>query len=479
MLLYKNPEQKILETVEQTIRRYHMLESGDSVLAGISGGADSVALLYILFTLASRLSLRLGIAHLNHCLRQQDSDNDAEFVLSLANQFNLPYYIEKQDVEKYRRENRLSPEEAAREVRYQFYEDVAEKQGFNKIATGHHGDDNAELVLMYLLRGSGPAGISGIPPVRDKKYIRPLIHLTRDEIITFLNAVNLTYVTDSTNQDIRYLRNRIRGQLIPMLKASYHPRITETLNRFSAIVRSEDEWSETIVAPIFENCISAAENGKIALSVPKLTGLHTAAQRRILRKAIARIKGDLRGITYTHTEALLNLLRNSAEGSIDLPGDMRAERKEATLLFLTVQLSERTLCRAASFEYRLSVPETVFIKETGAYLKFSEAKREDIAEIRSDNCRVAWFDRDRIRFPIIIRNFRPGDRFTPLGMTGTQKIKKYFINNKVPKEERVKCPLLVCQGKILWIAGHRMGERAKVLPWTQNLLKAELFLANP
>ena len=481
-LSHKARNHKLLQTVEQTVSTCQMFQPGDSVLVGVSGGPDSVALLYMLLSLSPGFSIRLGVAHLNHCLRGEDSDNDAEFVASLARELGLPYYIRKEDVQKYRNTHKLSLEEAARQVRYAFYENMAEKNGFNKIALGHHADDNAESVLMYLLRGSGPRGISGIPPVREGKFVRPLICLTKSEIIDFLESDRLKYVSDLTNRDTKHLRNRIRHHLLPMLKASYNPKITETLNRMASILRTEEEWIEEVINPVFKSCVSAVENKKIALSVSAMYRLHVAAQKRIVRKTIAQVKGNLRRITYTHTDAVLNLLQKGTDcASLDLPDHIRVKRDRGMLLFSGAESSD---AGCGNFEYSILAPGTIFIEETGDYLEFSRIGREDMPCFKSgdpgrfsfqSSDQAVFFDMDTLSFPIIIRNFRPGDRFTPLGMSGTQKVKKYFINNKVPGKERVKCPILLCQGKIVWIAGHRMDESVKVTPSTRNVLKAELL----
>ena len=215
---YNIHNDKLIQTVGQTITAYDMLKSEDSVIIGVSGGPDSVGLLHILIALAPRFSLRLGIAHLNHCLRHVESDNDAKFVASLSRTLDLPCYIQKEDVRKYQVENKLSMEEAARQVRYTFLKNVAKRNGFNKIALGHHREDNAELVLMNLFRGSGPLGLSGIPPVRDNEIIRPLINSQRSEIIDFLKINRFEYTSDASNKDAKYLRNKIRHHLIPQLK---------------------------------------------------------------------------------------------------------------------------------------------------------------------------------------------------------------------------------------------------------------------
>jgi tRNA(Ile)-lysidine synthase len=478
---YKN---KLLRTVKQTITTYGMLKPRDSVLIGVSGGPDSVALFHLLLTFAPRFPLRLGVAHLNHCLRQNDSDRDAEFVASLAGRFDIPCYIHKTNVRKYQIENKLSLEEAARRVRHSFLNDVAEKNRFNKIALGHHFDDNAELVLMNLFRGSGPLGISGIPPVRDGKIIRPLLQSNRSEIIAFLDQNGLKYISDTSNRDTRFLRNRIRHDLIPLLKTSYNPKISQSLNRLASIIRSEEEWIEGIIHPLFEKAALSIQDGQIALSVSILNAIHVAAQRRIFRKTISKIKGDLRRIRLTHIDSVINLLKYGPDyGNIDLPDRIRIQRKGDVILFFREKSTLRNMdvksdrAEMFSFEYPIAKPESIFIKEISAHIKFTEMGQKDLPDLCRAGQNTGFFDRDALSFPLVLRNFRHGDRFTPLGMTGTQKIKNFFIDKKVPRKERTRCPILLCRGKIIWVAGYRIDESVKVKSSTKNVLKIELSLA--
>ena len=481
---HKGYNNKLLRTVEQTVTTYGMLKPGDSVLVGVSGGPDSVALFHLLLTLVSRFSLRLGVAHLNHCLRQNDSDKDAEFVASLAGGFDIPCYIHKANVRKYQIENKLSLEEAARRVRHTFLNKVAEKNRFNKIALGHHFDDNAELVLMNLFRGSGPLGISGIPPVRDGKIIRPLIQSNRSEIIAFLDQNGLKYIYDASNRDTRFLRNRIRHDLIPLLKTSYNPKISQSLNRLASIIRSEEEWIEDVIHPLFEKAAINIQDGRIALSVSILNQIHVAAQRRIIRKAISKIKGNLKRIGLTHIDSAIDLVESGpVYGNIDLPDRIRIQRKGDVLVFSRAKNKLRNAdvtsgrTELFAFEYRIEKPESIFIKEINAHIKFTEMGIENLPDLCRTGQNTGFFDRDALSFPLVLRNFRHGDRFMPLGMTGTQKIKKFFIDKKIPRKERMKCPILLCRGKIIWVTGYRIDESVKVKPTTKNVLKVELSLA--
>ncbi len=461
-----------------------MLKPRDSVLIGVSGGPDSVALLHMLFKIAHRLSLRLGVAHLNHCLRQIDSDKDAKFVEALATAFDMPCYVQKRDIRRYQRENRLSLEEAARCVRYEFLEDIAKTHRYNKIALGHHADDNAELVLMNLFRGAGTQGLSGIPPKRDDRIIRPMIKLRRADIINYLDQNRLEYVVDQTNTDMRHLRNRVRHDLIPVLKTSYNPNISETLNRLSSIIRSEEEWIGDVVCPFFEKAVLRVRRNHIELSIQVLNCYHEALQRRVIRMAVAKVKGDLRRIGFTNIDSVVALLmKKSPFGKIDFPDGIRIRRDQDTILIYRRQKRGRDdpgdndRKDVVYFEYQIEKFEPVFIKEINASIRFSEMGIENVPDYRSTGQHAIFFDKDALNFPLVLRNFRPGDAFRPLGVNGRQKLKKFFIDQKVPRNERLKCPILLSCGKIIWVVGHRIDESVKVTSATKNVLKVELLLA--
>jgi len=475
---------KLFQTVENTITTYGMLKPEHSVVIGVSGGPDSVALLHILLELAPRLSLRLGVAHLNHCLRRNDSDKDAQFVETLSRKLGLPCYIQKTDVRNYQIKNRLSLEEAARSVRYEFLNNIAKTKGYNKIAIGHHSDDNAELVLMNLFRGSGTLGLSGIPPVRGDKIIRPLIQVGRSELVEFLNQNNLKYVSDASNKDTRYLRNRVRHNLIPLLKTDYNPKISEILNRLSSIIKSEEEWLEDMVCPFFEKAVLHTQEDHIILFIQMVNRYPEALQRRIIRMAIQKIKGNLRRIRFVNIDSVIDLLRKeSAFGNIDLPDRIRIQKNRDKLYIFKEKNALHDLAFKSDpsgtiiFEYKIEKLESVFIKEIQAHIIFTEMGIENVPDYRNTGQYTNFFDKDTLRFPMVLRNVRPGDTFKPLGVGGTQKVKKFFIDKKVPRNERIKCPILLSGGKIVWVIGHRIDESVRVRPSTRNVLKVELLLA--
>jgi tRNA(Ile)-lysidine synthase len=477
-------EKKILRTVRHTIAVHRMLAAGDALLIAVSGGMDSVAMVHVLRTLAVDFSIRLAIAHLNHGLRHEDSDRDADFVAELARRLELPFYVEKRNVRQFQRTAHLSLEEAARNVRYDFLEKTAAKYGFNKIATGHHCNDNAELVLMNLLRGSGPLGLSGIAPTRGGKIVRPLIDLKHSEIVDYTVEKKLSFVTDKSNADLSFTRNRIRHHLIPELEKTYNPAIIKALNRLGTIMRAEDHWVENILSKDFNKCISVKGPDTVCIDLVQLEGLAAAAGRRIIRRAILAVKLDLRRITLAHIDAVLTLIDKSpGEGCLNLPDGIRVVLKSAELTIHnsqsddTISSFESNGSAVIDYQYSITPPGALSIRETGASIQLTEIGADDLPDFRTVGKNLAYIDMDNLQLPLVVRNIRPGDRFSPLGVKGTQKVKKYFIDNKIPRTQRRLSPLLLSGGKIIWVAGHRIDNCVKVVSASRRILKAELLLA--
>ena len=446
------------------------------------------SLLHVLHHLAPRYAITLGVAHLNHGLRQEESDCEAEFVQKLAARLKLPCFIDKGEVRRHQRLKKLSLEEAARQIRYRFYHHIAKTNRFSKIALGHHRNDNAELVLMVLLRGTGPLGLAGIPPIRAGNIIRPLIRIKRPEIMAYVAEEGLAYVTDSSNQDMRFLRNRIRNHLIPLLENSYSPAITGTITRLADILRNEEEWLEEVLEPIYSAAVTTGPGGQTVVSIPALLESHPAVVRRIIRKALAGLKGNLRRITFKHIDAAVRLLLlGPADGSLDLPDGIKIKRENDQMFFSKNKRATHPTrkragsadrqVRARDYEYIIEKPDILFFKELGQHLIFSKIDPKEVPSFHPAGQVVAFFDMKALSFPLVLRNFRPGDRFSPLGLDGRQKLKKFFINNKVPRTERSKCPLLLCRKKIIWVVGYRIDDSVKVRPSTQLVLKVELSLA--
>ncbi|MFZ1198721.1 MAG: tRNA lysidine(34) synthetase TilS [Desulfobacterales bacterium] len=475
---------RILATVRRTLADYEMAGSGAAVLVGVSGGPDSVALLHILHGLAPQYGWRLAVAHVNHDLRPE-ADDDAGFVAALAGGLKLDCHVVKKDVAGFAARQRLSLEEAGRTLRYGFFEDVAARHGFDRIALGHQADDNAELVLMFILRGSGSLGVAGIPPVRANRIIRPLIRLARRDVLDYLAATGLAYVTDGSNRDSRFMRNRIRTRLMPLLRDSFNPKVGAALNRLAEIQRQEHYWIEEVAEALYRDARLPAPAGTLRFSIPRLARHPVAAQRRILRMAIANIKGDLQRISFAHLEAAIDLLAaNRRDGRLTLPDGIVAVRSADSL---SISISHAPARQKSVAEAQIppiffchavgrprEEPVIVTIAETGCRVIFSTVSAGAAACYRQAGQRVAFFDINRLSFPLTLRSIGAGDRFRPFGLRGSQKISKYLIDHKVPREKRPACPVLLSEGRIIWLVGHRTANDCGLTSATRDILRAEI-----
>ena len=489
-IIYRMKQHPLVRSVEKTLFDFNMLQAKDKVLVAVSGGPDSVALVHALLTLQARFDIQLGVAHLDHGLRPTAAPRDAAFVSSLCKKIDLRSHVGKTDIRSLHQRQRGSLEALGRQARYDFFNRIARKFGYSKIALGHHADDNAELVLMNLLRGSGRLGLSGIPPVRNKRYIRPLIQQSRENIMNFLQDNQIAYVLDATNSDLRFLRNRIRHELMPELIHRYNPKLVDTLNRTADIIRIEENWLDRYSHKVF-NALSVSDDGDtdVRLSISKLLENHEAIQRRTIRTAIAHVKGNLKSVTLQHIDAVLRLCLEGSPGHLlHLPGRLTIQRHSDSHLSISRQpppATSRTNSHSAKTIplYRVPVPhpgagtKKLLIEELRTTLVLRSMRVESIGNLTSTGQDTAFFDMDKLTFPMLLRNTLPGDRFMPLGMKGTQKVKNFFVNNKIPREIRRKTPVLLSGDVIVWIVGHRIDERAKITQQTRNVVKVELFLA--
>lgn len=323
----------MLKRVRKTIADSAMLERENHILVAVSGGPDSVALLRVLVLLSFEYELRLTTAHLNHGLRGAEAQREEAFVHSLCAGMGINCISKTVDIRTLRKGSGRSLEEVGREQRYRFLDETAQTCGAKKIATGHHRDDQAETVLINLLRGSGLEGLKGIVPVREGRIIRPLLHIGREEILEFLNREGLPYITDSSNLGLHFLRNRIRHQLIPELTARYNPAIVRGLSHTAEIIRREDDYLQTVVRQILSRWGVVPGEADILLPLTDFVDLHEALQGRVIKYLLGSAALSGNGIGYRHVEAVLALTRLSRrrKASLDLPGLIRVEKDGSVL----------------------------------------------------------------------------------------------------------------------------------------------------
>ena len=451
---------EIFQKIKETIKKYSMLSSKDNVLVALSGGPDSVLLLHVLNNLKEEFKLNLHALYIDHGLRPEETPLEIEFCRKLCETLGIHFIKKSVDVKSFAKEKAMNRQAAARELRYRVFEEMAFEIKVNKIAMGHTADDQAETLLMRLLRGSGPIGLSGIPPVREM-FIRPLIEIQRQEINRYLKEEKVDFIVDSSNLKRDYVRNKIRLSLIPMMK-EINPNIIETLLRTTAILREEERHFDIIVLKTLMRLISRKSDSRIELFLAPLEAMDKVILRRVLRRVIDETKG-LRGIGFIHVEDIIELIRNGRTGDkLYLPKDIRVIKDYSTLIFTTEPLVKLDT-------YTLEVPGEIHLQEAEVLIKASILESKD-SEIKDT---VAYFDSEKLSFPLIVRSRKRGDFFYPLGFGKKKKLQDFFVDEKVPRDERDKIPLIVSGGDIIWISGYRQDGRFKVLDETKRVLKLE------
>ena len=491
----------LLSQVRHTIERYGLLVPGDGVVAGVSGGPDSLCLLHVLLRLRDEYRLRLHVAHLHHGTRGADSDADAEFVATLAAEWGLPATVEKQDVPALARAHRMAFEETARRVRYAFLARVAGEVGAARIAVGHNADDQAETVLMHFLRGAGPAGLRGmlpVTPITDYRLldpflqhpassillIRPLLQVPRADIERYCDAHGLTPRFDRSNLDTTYFRNRLRHELLPLLE-SYNPNVRARLCHTAAIVADDYELLTQLRQQAWATVVREERKAAIAFDRAGWRALPVALQRATLRQAAYRLRKSLRDVDFVHVE---NARRVGARGEAGA---------QATLpmgLALTVGYDTLTVGDAgdagpppdepllwSAAPLPVVVPGTTRLPQSQWALQTNVLEKWDTGHIAANpDPWTAYLDLDALAGPLALRPRRRGDRFRPQGMGGHRvKLSALMTNVKIPRAWRDRVPLLTAGDDIVWVCGRRVAEGTTVGPETRRVAELRFERTDP
>ena len=466
----------LLAKVKETIKRHSLLSPGDRVVVAVSGGPDSVCLLAVLQELSPKLDLKLQVAHLDHMFRGEGSAADARFVEKLARELGIPATIERIDVPRFCAERGLSAQAGAREARYAFLEQVARSCGANKIATGHTADDQAETLLMRLLRGAGLAGLSGIPPKRGT-IVRPLIEATRNEVLAYLHERELGFATDPSNDQPLYTRNRIRYEVLPVL-ARFNPSVSGTLAAEAALLRDEDEALDAFVAPLLAGLLTSDDCG-VRIDRARFTGLLPGVRRRVLRAAVEQLGVPGEGLSAVRTTEALGFMESAQTGrTMELsPGLELAREYDAFLLRPASPPREFSVplpVPGAAGLPGLSLTAEAVVRDTPVLAGGTADLGENDASRDQAGGNYLWqaqFDYDKITAPLVLRSRRPGDRICPAGMGGrSKKLQDLFTDEKVPRLERDRVPVLAAGDDILWAVGIRTDERFLPGPGTRKVL---------
>ncbi|HHT48473.1 MAG TPA: tRNA lysidine(34) synthetase TilS [Firmicutes bacterium] len=460
------------------IQRYQMFSAGNRVLVAVSGGVDSMVLLAVLMKIPLRL--RLAVFHLNHRLRPE-SEAEAELVASFASAHSLPCYIERLADDLHTCKGKKSLQVAAREVRYRLMDATADRLGMEKIALGHHADDQVETVLMRFLTGAGPEGLAGIPPVRGR-YVRPLLEVSREEIMAYARQANLSWAEDASNQKPVYLRNRLRHGLLPYLEEEYQPGLRGRLRETALICREWIEVLEDLVGEVLQRWGVLQPDGKLAPNreggyltpVAAWLELPPAVQRVLFRRLFFSLAPADAYLEFIHSEAFLRLVKGPTGKEINLPGGLLAV-KEETVLWLGLATAVPVWGSKVPEDWGplpLMVPGTTVLPANQGVVETKWLGRGDLPPTWEQVSPFEFYlDADRFTFPLYLRPRRPGDRFTPLGLGGSKKVKELFIAAKIPRLQRAAYPLLVDgEGRVLGVLGLRPAAQSKITVESRRVL---------
>lgn len=452
------------DKVLKVVKEYELIEKGDKVVLGLSGGPDSMALLYVLMDIREVVDFDIYIAHLNHGVRGEEALKDQIFVENLAKKLGLPCYSKTVNMNEYAEETGLSSEEAGRKLRYGFFREILDKIGGGKIAVAHNKNDQAETLLMRFFRGTGIDGLKGMDYINED-IIRPILGVEREEIERYLLDRNIETRLDKTNLEPIYNRNKIRLELIPYIEENFNPNIIETLWRTSRIVSIDSDFLEEYTQKSYNRMMKKKLKDSIILDGKQFIKEHQSIQHRIIRKCILDINGNLQGVTEKHiSDTLILFLERGTGKSIDLINDIIAKTSYDDFI-----IKKKKNIDNEDFLYRVDVEGTIYIDEIGYSF---ETKVLPVTNIDIDKKYrfIKCFDYDKIKGDLYIRNRKTGDRFIPYGMKGSKKVKDYFIDEKIPKDERDKIPLLTDDENILWIVGYRSSELYKINSNTKKVL---------
>ncbi|WP_042203358.1 tRNA lysidine(34) synthetase TilS [Paenibacillus camerounensis] len=462
---------ELVQSVMESAAEHELWAPHDTLVVAVSGGPDSVALLRILYEISRKWTpLKLVCAHVNHGFREE-SAGEAEFVRSIAEELGLPFELAEFDIPAMAKDSGLGPEGTAREKRYAFLIETALRYGARAVALAHHADDQAETVLMRLLRGSGSGGLAGMRWKRTEKkveLIRPFLRINKTALTGLCQEQGYNYVLDASNLLTHYTRNAVRLDLLPMLE-KYNPRVKQSLLQLSEITGAEDEYMEANALKCFQELV-LAEHGKYTLKRASFAALPSALQRRLIKLILNYLSADALSPDFSKIEAVRRgTLQEQPTGwNLDLGGGLICVRQYDTILF-----SSKPQPRKVSYTYRLSLPYSrLNIEEIGKAMTMTVLERESFALQGEDSGKTsAWFDSDELAMPLTVRSRLPGDTIRVMGLNGSKKVKDIYIDDKIPSSERSVIPL-VCDaaGNIVWIPGVRRSMHAAVGRHTASVL---------
>lgn len=465
------------------IKENKLFDNSSKILLAVSGGADSIALLYVMQALKKHSYLKsdLHCVHINHLLRAEQADSDEDFVVSQADRLKLGVTTERINVREYARKNKLSIETAARKLRMDSLLDIAEANDCSHIAMGHHKDDNAETVMHRMLRGTGFRGLAGIWPARrfnDKVwFVRPLLCVTRSEIIDYLREKDLKYCLDKTNTDCRFTRNYIRHRLLPAMQKDCSGSLVEQLFGLSESARRFYNIIRNYADEIRPN-MTDYKDGKVIIDLKSFSIQPRPVKVELIRQSLMEIGCGERDLTRRHYLGILQLTSKNITGrTIELPGGYMVRREYGNLI--VSKYRESVYCEQADKSLDLNIPGDTQFGKYSIEAKIFEADKKEFDRFKETKTNyIEWFDLDKIKPPLIIRSRRTGDRFIPLGHKGEKKLGKFITDQRIPSNIRQNILVIADSEKIVWLCPVRISEQAKITDKTRKIFQLKIIEEN-
>ena len=455
----------IFDKVLSTINKHNLIQKGDKIVLGLSGGPDSVCLLHVLNRLKKDFNIEIYAAHLNHQIRGIEAQKDALYVSKLCEDMGIIFFVKSINVPKYCENEGLSLEEGARKLRYEMFYEIKDKIKANKIAIGHNLNDQAETVMMRIMRGTGLKGLKGIDYIRDNCIIRPILDVERNEIEEYCEAYNLNPRIDKTNLENIYTRNKIRLDLLPYMKDNFNSNVIESIVRMSNSLKSDNDYIEEEAEAKFREVSNIKEKGFVEINLDDFVCLHDAIKVRVLRNSIKHILGDTNFVDQRHIEDIMSLEDNSKVNKmLTLPRNIFVYRKKDSIILTNEEIVNEEI------EFYYNVPSNGFIKikELKQIIETQVMSIDRYKSMKLDNSSKG-FDFNKVKGGIVIRSRRQGDKIK-LAM-GSKKVKDLFIDLKIPREERCKIPIITDSEGIICVGDYKISENYKIDENTKEVLK--------
>ncbi|WDV45540.1 tRNA lysidine(34) synthetase TilS [Clostridiaceae bacterium M8S5] len=453
--------------VYKTIMDEKLILPGDKLVIGVSGGPDSMALLCVLKSIQKLIEFSMVAVHINHGVRGKEANMDERYVKDITQKWSIPYYSKRVNMNEYARLRKLSSEEAGRELRYQFFNEVLKIEKADKIAVAHNRNDQAETLIMRFLRGTGIEGLKGMQ-YEVNNVIRPLLDVDRSIIEKYCNQNKLFARIDKTNLEPIYGRNKIRLELIPYIENNINKGIINTMNRTSKIMGIDDDFINNIARYEYSKICITNHDQTIEFDICKFKGLHTAIKSRVIRIGIKEMYGDNKNIELKHVENMIEFIENATAGRIH----ESAKGIELVKKYKTCLMRKKVAKKKSAYKNKLEINSNNYNNnfKTNIVIEVKDIQNFDI---KYKHRFIKYIDYDKIKGDLYIRNRKSGDKFIPFGMKGSKKLKDYFIDNKIPREKRDNIPIIEDDENIIWVVGYRLSDLYKVDEGTKRILSMQ------